>query len=230
MPSDVESLNHARAPKLYFRVVMTLRLGGLRLKYAAYSHGSFERQSRQEAHQPSVSPWPKTERGLTNLSRLSRLAGQLNIEVGATSDDGAAGRAAIWRTLSIWVGSDNRGGMYEEILEHGQSFSSRPFEASPNWGRSSSPFDNAASTLAAGGAGARSLWYVEGLAAAPGAMFIPLHHAWLVDELGVVIETTWRDSASASYFGIKFSTEFVLQRHRKLRGHWSPLLEKPSGS
>lgn len=52
----------------------------------------------------------------------------------------------------------------------------------------------------------RELTYVEGLATVVG---VPLSHAWLVDGEGQVIDPTWGDGAG--YFGVAFSTEYLLR-------------------
>jgi hypothetical protein len=49
--------------------------------------------------------------------------------------------------------------------------------------------------------------YVEGFAIASGVP-IPLHHAWVVDHHGNVIETTWKD-AGVEYYGIPLDLKFV---------------------
>lgn len=49
--------------------------------------------------------------------------------------------------------------------------------------------------------------YVEGFAIASDIP-IPLHHAWVVDQEGNVIETTWEDSA-AEYYGIPLEFNFM---------------------
>ncbi len=43
---------------------------------------------------------------------------------------------------------------------------------------------------------------------------IPCHHAWVVDENGVLIETTWNEPGAA-YFGIPFRTDYLRAQIRK---------------
>jgi len=52
---------------------------------------------------------------------------------------------------------------------------------------------------------ANHLWtYVEGY----GTSYIPCHHAWVVDDDGNVIETTWR-APGVSYLGVPFPQDIV---------------------
>jgi hypothetical protein len=60
------------------------------------------------------------------------------------------------------------------------------------------------------------LTYVEGLA---DCGFLPTAHAWCVDREGRVIDPTWRDCATAAYFGIAVSAD-ALQEHLQSTGYW----------
>ncbi len=72
--------------------------------------------------------------------------------------------------------------------------------------------------------------YVEGFALDP-ALPIPLEHAWLVDDIGRVIDPTWGDNIGHVYYGVPFERNFVarmielsggqcgLLDHRLLRRH-----------
>jgi hypothetical protein len=51
------------------------------------------------------------------------------------------------------------------------------------------------------------LVYVEGYA----YNIIPVSHAWVVDQDGNVIDTTWEDPANCIYFGIPFDTKYLIQ-------------------
>ena len=50
-----------------------------------------------------------------------------------------------------------------------------------------------------------ALTYVEGFALAMG---IPMAHAWVVDDFGRVIETTWREKG-IEYLGVAFRTKYL---------------------
>jgi hypothetical protein len=51
----------------------------------------------------------------------------------------------------------------------------------------------------------KKLHYCEGFASTG---IIPVHHAWLVDMQGNVIDTTWVDGLE--YYGVEFETEYVI--------------------
>lgn len=56
----------------------------------------------------------------------------------------------------------------------------------------------------------RDYTYVEGYA----ALIIPVHHAWIVDKNGFVIETTW-PRTGVSYYGIPFRTDWIRKQQRE---------------
>lgn len=49
--------------------------------------------------------------------------------------------------------------------------------------------------------------YCEGFASG----IIPVHHAWLIDEHGLVVDNTWRQPG-AEYFGVAFKRKYLYQR------------------
>ena len=61
----------------------------------------------------------------------------------------------------------------------------------------------------------RSLTYCEGYA----ILIIPVLHAWLVDSIGNVIETTWWEVGHA-YYGIPFRTDYI-RKQIKANKHYS---------
>lgn len=63
----------------------------------------------------------------------------------------------------------------------------------------------------------RSMTYVEGVVTVYG---VPIDHAWNVDPEGNTVDTTIRDAEDcrmADYFGVAFSTEYVLAASLKNR-------------
>lgn len=60
--------------------------------------------------------------------------------------------------------------------------------------------------------GGESLTYVEGFAAhgIDKDFFFPVHHGWLVDEAGTVIDLTFKTPQTSVYFGVPFRTQYVL--------------------
>ena len=50
-----------------------------------------------------------------------------------------------------------------------------------------------------------ALWYCEGFALG----VIPIHHAWLVDRSGTVLDLTWDEPDKATYWGVAFNTSYL---------------------
>lgn len=51
------------------------------------------------------------------------------------------------------------------------------------------------------------LIYCEGYA----TNYITTMHAWLIDENGLVVDPTWENAATAEYYGVPFSRDFVIE-------------------
>lgn len=51
--------------------------------------------------------------------------------------------------------------------------------------------------------------YVEGYAVNQ-VIAIPIHHAWVIDRHGAVIDNTWSDTSNCAYFGIEFDIDELL--------------------
>ena len=62
--------------------------------------------------------------------------------------------------------------------------------------------------------------YVEGFALSRNVPFLPIHHAWLVDQDGRVLDPTWDESELHQYFGVAFESDFIIQTIRRC-GHIS---------
>ena len=90
------------------------------------------------------------------------------------------------------------------VLEHGRPFVS-PAQARPKGirkGEDRMCFMNSYHLAMQTG------WtYVEGFAISD-VVPIPLHHAWVIDRAGMVIETTW-ETAGVEYYGIPLDTSFM---------------------
>ena len=54
--------------------------------------------------------------------------------------------------------------------------------------------------------------YAEGFAASADALNVPIHHAWLVDMQGRIVDCTWGHSPNTAYIGFTFATPLVLSR------------------
>jgi hypothetical protein len=68
-----------------------------------------------------------------------------------------------------------------------------------------------------------SLRYVEGFA----VRVIPIHHAWLIDEAGNVIDPTWDRPEEGEYCGVVFDTDTLRRELLKLK--YYGILEGPRG-
>ena len=80
--------------------------------------------------------------------------------------------------------------------------------------------------------------YVEGYASSGDLGFLlPVHHAWLVDREGQVIDVTWNKPETSVYFGVPFRSDYVFEliertsRYHSLIDHFPSkweLLKTPS--
>lgn len=109
------------------------------------------------------------------------------------------------------------------LLEQGEVFAGRPTPPGFRMGKVKECYANAAS-LALNRPG---MTYFEGYAV--GRAAIPLGHAWVVDEAGQVIDTTWRpageDPSEWAYLGVGF-THHRLARALMAKGTYG-LLDWP---
>ncbi|MGM4913213.1 hypothetical protein [Rhizobium sp. 768_B6_N1_8] len=93
------------------------------------------------------------------------------------------------------------------LLKHGQEFPAGIRK--PVWlrmGARGACFNNATINAIQ----REDVFYAEGYAI-DGNLPIPIHHAWLVNEAGEVIDPTWGDTIDHVYFGIAFDRSFVLE-------------------
>lgn len=97
--------------------------------------------------------------------------------------------------------NDGRG--YEAfVLEHGRVFKSQALPKRFKRGKLGLCFMNAAKLMQDTYA---ELYYVEGWA----SNIIPMHHAWVVDSDGNVIDPTWSEPESRVYFGVPFKQGYL---------------------
>lgn len=80
------------------------------------------------------------------------------------------------------------------------------------------------SVLKAVAAGKTPMTYVEGYGCS-GALstVIPIHHAWLIDDEGNVVDQTWESPETSTYFGLAFSTDYVVAKAKEHRTYDSLL-------
>jgi hypothetical protein len=94
------------------------------------------------------------------------------------------------------------GGMSSFLLEHGRFWQPCLKRDDVRWGVAKQCFDNAYKLAIRRG------WrYVEGVAYSERSI-LPLHHAWSIDDLGNLVDNTWRGT-TLSYFGVEFSVEYM---------------------
>ncbi len=95
------------------------------------------------------------------------------------------------------------------VLAHGREWSWRsvPSGTAYNPGQPKECFRNAAHLILGGGDGSEQT-YCEGYAAHADTLF-PVHHAWVVDATGSVIDTTPIFAGGGAYFGVAFDGRFV---------------------
>ena len=89
------------------------------------------------------------------------------------------------------------------VLKHGKFYTPQPLPKGYKRAKSKECFKNAYELSQREG-----LTYVEGYAV-PDFIDLPIHHAWVVDKAGNVIDNTWKTPGSV-YFGISFDNEFVM--------------------
>jgi hypothetical protein len=101
-------------------------------------------------------------------------------------------------------------------LEHGQEWQSQPFPHEYPSGIPRRCFGNSQDILFSDAWQSDGLVYVEGYACSGSLGFpFPTHHAWLVDAEGRVIDPTWEDPETSTYFGVPFRTEYVARTIRE---------------
>lgn len=103
------------------------------------------------------------------------------------------------------------------VLRHGQPFDEMaPPTSVPTWAQV--PHGCFANCLRLADF-SRSLTYVEGFAVIAGCRY-EIDHAWCVDDLGRVLDPTWKQPGDG-YFGVPFATSYVRRRLRaQLRTGW----------
>ena len=90
------------------------------------------------------------------------------------------------------------------VLDFGRPFIPQGKPKDIRWGKRGDCFRNA--LFLAGG----KFIYCEGFATTTGMTDLPVHHAWVCDRGGNVIDNTWREQG-AEYFGVPFQFAFVME-------------------
>jgi hypothetical protein len=104
------------------------------------------------------------------------------------------------------IGASNAYGTF--MLEHGRHFNAAALPRNIHKGQRKECFRTSQRLVTASRNSDDALIYVEGYAV---AMTIPLalHHAWVVDRDGTVIDPTWNNPQDCTYFGVPFSRDYV---------------------
>lgn len=139
----------------------------------------------------------------------------------------------LHREIGLMLELKRRGGMTptagmcaeEFVLAHGRAWTAQKRPKGWRKGEIKQCFANSQKKLVEHWwAGDESLTYVEGFAyhGKLGTTF-KVHHGWLVDGEGRVIDLTWECPESSIYFGVPFQTEYVKQQ-ASTSGMWATLL------
>ena len=111
-------------------------------------------------------------------------------------------------TLESLAREESEGGVFHFVTKFGRAWTSPSPDSKPVPAVGSHCFFNAQVFLKSE---RERLTYVEGFGGDPATGFVPIHHAWLVDAAGRVVDPTWPDSDLCSYFGVPFNSDFVLR-------------------
>jgi hypothetical protein len=102
------------------------------------------------------------------------------------------------------------------VLDHGIEWGSQPLPDCYEGGIPRRCFGNCQDILFSRQGRAEGLVYVEGYACSGLLSFaFPTLHAWLVDPDGSVVDPTWEDPDTSTYFGVPFTPEYVRRATRE---------------
>ncbi len=103
------------------------------------------------------------------------------------------------------------GGLDDMVSKLGVYDTPAPLPSGMRRGKAKECFMNAYHLATSG----KGMTYVEGYAT-PEGVPLPIHHAWVVDRGGRVVDNTWKEPGT-SYFGVHLSEKFLLERAVKTR-------------
>ncbi|MBY3155494.1 hypothetical protein HFO56_24510 [Rhizobium laguerreae] len=140
-------------------------------------------------------------------------------------DRETAHRLAIDHFVGVLSGMDAQAPFGRFMLDHGSYHEAAP---KPPRLKSLMPtrcYSNAQSAVVrAVSAGRKPLTYAEGYAC-PSTLPYPVQHAWLVDDEGRVVDQTWSFPEESTYFGVLFTTDYVIETATKYRHKYNSLLD-----
>ncbi|MCS4088955.1 hypothetical protein [Rhizobium sp. BK176] len=137
----------------------------------------------------------------------------------------AANRMAIDHYIGLLAGMNVQAPFGQFMIDHGSYHEAAPLPARLKSLMPTRCYSNAQSAVVrAVSAGRKPLTYAEGYACS-GKLAYPIQHAWLVDDEGRVVDQTWSNPEEATYFGVLFTTEYVLETAEKYRRRYNSLLD-----
>jgi len=110
--------------------------------------------------------------------------------------------------VGLLAGTEQAFGPSTAVFRHGKPF--KPSLDRSPWLKHGKPrecFNNATAFAAV----RDDVFYAEGYAVGP-ELVMPVHHAWLVNLNGRVIDPTWIDIGDHAYFGIAFDRSFIVKQ------------------
>lgn len=125
----------------------------------------------------------------------------------------------VLKQLQQIAALENEGrGICSFIVENGRFWTPKAYDPLPRFAAFPKQcFSNCRKLLSRFERSVRNRYfYVEGYAAS-GALNFPfaVHHAWLVNEEGHVVDPTWNSPETSSYFGVPFKTDYLLKKTRR---------------
>lgn len=101
----------------------------------------------------------------------------------------------------LYSSNNQKKNFYQFVLDHGKEYTGRRLPSDYRQRTPKECFKNAAELALETG-----LTYVEGFL----FRFVPIHHAWCIDENGNVIDPTVMDPQDCEYLGVPYDLDFVL--------------------
>jgi hypothetical protein len=122
-------------------------------------------------------------------------------------------KLAIDQFIGMLAGIDSQAPYGRFMLQHGTYHEAAPKPSRLKPLMPTRCFSNAQrAVVAAVSAGRMPLTYVEGYACSGNlAVCLPIHHAWLIDDEGRVVDQTWESPETSVYFGVAFSARYVME-------------------
>ncbi|MCV9964627.1 hypothetical protein OIU34_22305 [Pararhizobium sp. BT-229] len=136
-------------------------------------------------------------------------------------------KMAIEHYISLLAGMDAQAPFGQFMLDYGSYHVAAPRPPRLKTRMPTRCFSNAQrAVVAAVSAGRKPLTYAEGYACSSGlAVCVPIHHAWLIDDEGRVVDQTWQSPETSTYFGVAFSTDYVMAKAEEYGRAYNSLID-----